>query len=537
MQRSLFLLFFLIAFCSRSQISTSFFIDGVLDGKETFDDTLQVIDYIESYKLNAISNGFYFAGIDSMKSDGELLIVYLHQGEKRKFELQGYGGKNVRKSLGRRIDYLSNRGYPFANVRIDSTWISGENIKGIAVEEKGPYIVNDSAFFFQDIKTEPGYIYHLIEHIVGEPFKETAYRKVNARINRSSFLGLRRPVDVSFQDEKAKLYLDIEENESSSFEGVLGLQQEGSGSSTVIGNLNLNVQNLFRSGKELGINWESFAGGSQELDLSYSHPFILGSRLTPYFAFDLLKQDSIFLKRSSRIDIGTYISSDLELRLGYRRSTGSLLSTNATTLANEDIADYTSELYSIKLSTGRFNQLNNRNSSQAFSTSVGLGSKRIDNNLSVADSFYDTLQLSTDLFRFDLRAVINREFFRRQQFSQELEIGIIENDELLNNERYRLGGLGSLRGFNEKFLFADKFVLSRTEFRSFFEKGSYIYLFYDQLLYRNDHFSDAPFGTGLGFLLSTLSGQFNFALAVGRSKSQPLDFSNMKAHFGYTTTF
>ena len=114
---------------------------------------------------------------------------------------------------------------------------------------------------------------------------------------------------------------------------------------------------------------------------------------------------------------------------------------------------------------------------------------------------------------------------------------MLYNDELLTNELYRLGGLNSIRGFNEKEFFAKNYLSSRIELRSFFEQGSYLYVFYDQLFYKRDALTDSPIGLGLGFALETRSGQFNFALASGNSNQQSISFDELRAHFGYTATF
>ncbi|MEP5611842.1 MAG: ShlB/FhaC/HecB family hemolysin secretion/activation protein [Cyclobacteriaceae bacterium] len=537
MQRSLFLFFFLPVFCANSQINTSLFVDGEFERKLTVSDSLSLTNQIRDHSLQAISQGHYFAGLDSAVQKGDELFIYLYKGEKRQFELEEFGRRKFQKTLRRRLRYLSNHGYPFALVKVDSIRMSETSLSGKLVEEKGPHIINDSSFFYNPIKTKSSYVHSLLDHVPGEQFNEANYKKINERILRSTFLTFRRPADISFQDGKAKLYLDIEENEASSFEGVLGLQQQGTGGTNVVGGLDLNIQNLFRSGKELGISWESFSSESQELLVSYGHPFFLGSKLSPHFQFDLLKQDSLFLKRSTGLDLGMYVSPTIEILVGYIGSTGSLLSTEETSLLSSDVADFSSDLYSIHLKMGRVNKRKELKTDFSWKAGVGLGSKEISENVSIPSTFYDTLELKTDIFRFDLKSVFNKRISQRQQFSQQLEVGLIENSQLLNNERYRLGGLRSIRGFNEKRFFADKYLLSRTELRSFFEKGSFVYLFYDQLFFRNEDFQDAPSGTGLGFVLATLSGQFNFALALGRSKDQPIDFSNMNAHFGYITNF
>lgn len=500
-------------------------------------DSLSLTNQVRDYNLKAISQGHYFAGVDSLvEREGELFI-YLHRGERGKLELEEFGRRRFQQTLRKRLRYLSNHGYPFASVKIDSVRASATSLWGKLVEEKGPHIINDSSFFYNPINTKSSYVHALLDHVPGEQFNESNYKKINDRISRSTFLSFSRPADISFQNGKAKLYLDIEEIGASSFEGVLGLQQESSGGSNVVGSLDLNIQNLFRSGKELGISWENFSSESQELTLSYGHRFFLGSKVSPHFRFDLLKQDSLFLKRTTGFDLGLYVSPTIEVLLGYAGSTGSLLSTEEASLLSSDVADFSSDLYNIQLKMGQINKRRELKTDFSWRVGIGLGSKEISENLNVASTFYDTLELKTDIFKFDLKSIFNKRISKRQQFSQEIGIGLIENSQLLNNERYRLGGLRSIRGFNEKRFFADKYLLSRTELRSFFEKGSFVYLFYDQLFFRNEDFQDTPSGTGLGFVLSTLSGQFNFALALGRSKGQPFDFSNMNAHFGYITNF
>jgi hypothetical protein len=523
--------------CSVSQIKTSFYVDGKLNEVFEISDSLALINWIESYKIKAITEGYYFSGIDSTRKVDNELIYYFHKGLPSDNAITDLKSKKLTKRLQARVKYLGQKGYPFATIRIDSSRIQNGLLTGKIIEEKGPYIQNDSAFFFEPVKTKESYIYQLLDHVPGKPFNESNYSNVNKKMGRSSFLSLKRPVDISFQDNKAKLYLDVEESTSSSFQGVVGLQQQTSGKSQLIGSFDLKIENLFRSGKELGINWQSFGGSSQDLAFYYDHPFVLGSSLKPYFEFELLKQDSTFLKRSTSIGVGTYVNSTIEVEIGYTHNNGSLLTTEERTLSNSDLADFNSDKYNIRLKRGSLGQFNKVQSNYAWEMGVIVGSKQIDRNVNLTDSFYDSLLLKTDIFQFELKTNFNKQIAKRQSIFQELTIGVIDNEELLNNERYRLGGLTTVRGFNEKFFFADKFLLSRTEFRSFFEKGSFAYLFFDQLFIERDGKSSKPFGTGIGFLLSTSSGQFSFAMALGKTEGQSINFSNMKAHFGYITNF
>lgn len=537
MQRSLFLLFFFISLYATAQQGVHLFVDGVYAEKKAVKDTLAIKNYVQNLVYDFVGQGYYFAGLDSAVKSAIGTEIYLHKGEKFEEQVTNSKGRNLIKNTSKRIMYLGDNGYPFASIKMDSIGLDSGHLTGALVEDKGPLIRNDSCFFFNEVKTSHQFIYQLLDHVPGEVFSESNYRSISQKIDRSSFLSFGRPADISFQDEKARLYLDIQESEAGSFQGVLGLQQTTLGKSEVVGSFDLVVQNLFKSGKEFEIQWERFRENSQELSISYSHPFVFGSRITPSFTFDLLKQDTTFLQRNSGVGLSIYISPKTALYFQYAKRAGTLLTTNDQLLINSDLADFEINLYQLKLKRGTFRDLRKLTAGLAWEATVGLGAKTIERNLSLADSFYDTLSLETDIFHFDFRSVINFRVAKRQLISQQLALGIFQNDELLNNERFRLGGLTSLRGFDEKSIFADQYLLSRTEFRSFFEKGSFLFVFYDQLLFRNDSFSDAPLGSGLGFSLATLSGQFSFALAIGKSKTQKVDLSRMKAHFGYITRF
>ncbi len=531
---SCFLFFFSVN--AYSQLDARLYVDGELNEEMAFKDSVEVVNYVNNITLKAISNGYYFAGMDSVSSNNDLIEVFLHCGEKTGFIISGSKGKNLSKHCSDRLNYFSNHGYPFASVRINSSQIRNGKLIGELIEEKGPFITNDSSFFYNPIKTNSSFIYNLIDHVPSNPFSEKSYSRIAEKIERTSFLSFKRPLDISFQKEKAKLYLDIVENESNTFQGVLGLQQQGERAS-IIGSINLGIQNLFKSGKELYLNWERFAENSQELSLSYKHPFLLDSKLTPSFKFELLRQDSTFLTQFSELGVSTYLSSKVEIFFGYNRQKGTLLTTDEQLAFQSGLADFHSDLYQLMIGQDDFQKSTQLVSYYAWMLKTGAGEKQINKNLSLPDSFYDTLSLRTNIFRFDLKLAGQLRMLKKQSVHQYIGVGIIENRELLNNERHRLGGSSTLRGFNEKVFFADRYFLGRTEFRSFFEKESYLYLSFDQLLYRNDNFSDSPFGAGLGFSLSTSSGQFSFALAIGASKDQSLDFSNMKAHFGYITVF
>ena len=108
------------------------------------------------------------------------------------------------------------------------------------------------------------------------------------------------------------------------------------------------------------------------------------------------------------------------------------------------------------------------------------------------------------------------------------------------NELFRFGGLNTLRGFNEEELFASVKAQVTFEYRFLLDKGSNVFLFYDQCMYENSslkYVRDQPFGFGGGISFGSKIGVFNITYALGKKFSNPIDFRSSKIHFGYTAYF
>lgn len=537
MQRILIPLVFVYAFSAQAQIETQLFVDGNLDDRIEFKDSIRFARHLNDLQLRWLNDGYYFSGVDSLIEKEGFTLVYLHKGDRLDVDLPDFRGKKLPRFLSGRLKEFANNGYPFASIYLDSTRLSDRTLTGKLMISPGPEIRYDSAYFFETPKTNRSYIFQLLDIVPGELFSEKDYGLVGQKIERSSFLSLGRPTDLSFKDNQAKVFLDVQEFTSSSFQGVLGLQQVQAGKTVAVGSIDLDLQNLFRSGKEFQLHWERFSEESQSLNLFYKHPFFLESKLAPSFRFDLLKQDTTFITRKTGLGLHTFISPRTELFLEFERTNGTLLSTDLESIAQSGLADFTRNTYGLQLSKGRASSLGVLKEGIVWNGAISAGRKNVDRNLNLPDSYYDTIQTETNFYRFEASINYQKRLLKRQAFFHRIESGFLQNDELLTNELYRLGGLNSMRGFNEKSIFAERYLLSRAEFRSFFENNSFAYVFYDQLIYSSRNISDQPFGLGLGFALATSAGQFSFALAVGDSDVQAISFSTMKIHFGYVSKF
>jgi len=118
---------------------------------------------------------------------------------------------------------------------------------------------------------------------------------------------------------------------------------------------------------------------------------------------------------------------------------------------------------------------------------------------------------------------------------------IVNKNNLFYNDLYRLGGLKTIRGFNENFFYASSYVLGNFEYRLFTDPTSYLFLFVDQAWMRNVLSPtipyDTPTGFGLGASFTTPAGIFNFAYGLGNSRGQPVNVNQSKISFGVVSRF
>jgi outer membrane protein assembly factor BamA len=379
----------------------------------------------------------------------------------------------------------------------------------------------------------------------GEPFNELFFKRINNRIKRLPYLQLQRAPSVVFFDNKAYPLLSLETQKVNQVDGVLGLlpNELDPGKVLVTGQLNLDLHNLFQSGKRLGIEWQKMRPESQLLRMEYGHPNLLNSPINLDLGFYLLKEDSSFLNTDLHISLGYLAGNASQLKFMAGNQRGSLLSVGQGSEQSQfsNLADTQYSYYGVS-----WNMITTDDPFHPFrgwnvNVSANIGNRRILENASLPPAFYEGLDLRSVKFTIQGSAEYFNPLSSRIILRSKIEGGLIENQRLFLNELYRLGGLNSLRGFNENFFFASHYAMINLEPRFYLDPNSYFFLFYDQAYLNYElettKFEDSPFGIGAGLSFTTNAGIFNLAYGLGNSKLQKFEFSNSKIHIGYISRF
>lgn len=505
---------------------------------------------INNRLIDLWSQGYLYSGVDSIQAD----TVYMHYGkhvagrvdtlrvynvEEGTFSVETISRGDdfqqvVRKSLWR----YANEGHPFVQVKLRGLEIRDETFSGSLDIFPGPVVRFDSISLLSKVNVGRDFLARALEVEKGKPYSERNYQNLQFYLQRLPFLRLQSPPDITFSEGKSIIYLDLAESGDNSFEGVVGLlpRQSSDEKLAITGYLNLGLVNLFKSGKSLDFTWNRFADESQAVDLSYYHPYLLSTPLFLSVQFNLLKQDSSFLTQSWQLESGTFLGKHSEVTVGYEVENGNLIDPQDLDIVS-GVADFSSKVYTLGLGSSFYPRPLSLKNQIRYHLKAGLGEKKIINNPAITSDAYDTLLLTSRLIRLNGGFKYLYRLMDRLALYHLTEGQLLYNDQILTNELARLGGLKTIRGFNENFFYAQHYAYSRLEIRQYFERSSYFMAFYDQMILSRQNNYSAPTGFGLGLTLDTSNGLFTFATAMGFSSNIPLDPNNIKIHLGYTSRF
>jgi len=347
-----------------------------------------------------------------------------------------------------------------------------------------------------------------------------------------------------FANEQCQVSLDLNDEKASAFDGIIGFlpNENENGKLLITGQLYLKLENLFRSGKRLELNWQKVNIQSQELELSYDHPALFRMPVDLSFSFDLYKQDTTFLTRETGLHL--YYNNNKRGKIGIHieREVSRLLQTEPLTEFNRPVfVDYNLNYYGLVY---RYNSLDHQifpSRGWQIILNLDIGNKNIIKNANLDDDVYHGILDDGLQWQFSAGAEKYFTIRPRNILLTKLIGGYMHGKQMFLNDLFRLGGLNSVRGFNEMFFYASKYFTGTLEYRYLFENESQLLVFCDGSFLghdlNNELYRDYPIGLGAGINISTRAGLLNVIYAIGRSQDQTFNIRYSKIHIGYTGRF
>lgn len=551
------------------------------DTTETYLDTLNFCTAIEKKLAYLRSKQYITSSLDSVRTKDSVTTAYIFKGSTYKYGtiettknyrqlinlsgLKNYKWKekiispNQIESYSEKILlFLENHGYPFATVGLDSIQIKNQTVNAHININKGPLTTWDSLNIKGKTIISEQFLRKYLMIKKGDPFNRKRYENVSKRINELPFMKLTQQPKLKFIENKAQLTLQTIPIKSNRFDfiiGVLPADVNGKKEYTISGNFTAELNNKLGYGEYIFANFERLKPEVQELDLKFKLPYVAGLPIGVITDLTVYRRSGDFLEVKSKIGLDYQLSGNLNLSFGWDFKSSRLIEIDTTTIKEQKKLptnlDVTHKGGQVEISYQNLDYKYNPTSGWDIQVGTTLGEKSILPNNAILQiggsnsefaAAYDTLKLKTLQAQADLNIANYFPLAKLITLKSRIRAGLIYNEEnVFENEFYRLGGNKLLRGFNEQSVLAKSYTIATTELRLLLDQNSYLTLPFIDFGYtlvntRNQPIWEQVIGVGIGINFSTTAGLFNVSFASGGINSN-IDFGNTKVHFGYVSLF
>ncbi|MBP6401484.1 MAG: BamA/TamA family outer membrane protein [Bacteroidia bacterium] len=536
--------------------------------QKNFRDTSGILIQLKDALLFLQGNGYLAASFDSLTHEGVNYTAWLYLGnffewaklskgnvEDAFFSGSGFRTKlfegkpfryfQIRKIQEKILENCENSGYPFAEIKLDSISWKDNLLSAKLTLKKNRAVIIDSVVLRGKATIAPVYIYSYIGIRPGDVYDESRIEKISNRLRELPFVVENRPNRVVFTNKETKLELFLENKRASQFDGVIGLLPDDAkpGKFVLTGEAHLKLQNSLKRGEIIELNWKQLPGKTQDLKIHGLYPFILDTPLGLDAHLSLYKKDSTYVDVTRNLGVQySFIGNDF-IKAFVNDKESDLQSTrgleNITTLP--PYADITILTYGLTFHYERVDYRLNPRKGLLLEVTGSTGNRTIRKNSSINPILYDSLKLKTTNYNGEIAIDYYISLGGRHVLNPGLQAAYLYNPEIFTNELFRIGGLRSLRGFDEESIYASTFTIGKLEYRYLLEQNSFLFAFFNAAWYENRNRSgfltDTPFGFGAGIDFETKLGIMSVSYALGKQFDNPIYFRTGKIHFGIVNYF
>lgn len=446
----------------------------------------------------------------------------------------------LQKSIKNILDESERRGFPFAEIIIKSIYFYEEEKKYADVYlsyDKGQSSVINKIEVVGNYKTKDYVITRNAGVKEGDLYTPELVEEIPSRLNKLRFFEPVKTSSIYFNSKnECILKIEVTERQTNNFDGIVGyIPDTKNETGYFTGYVNVNLRNILGTERGIGFRWQQENKYSQELEIKYLEPWLLGYPINLNLGLFQRKQDTTYVQR--KLDLGVeyiateYLTASILFAIGLTIPTDrgdsvfTVYKSSMNTIGAQLKIDTRDNLYIptkgiIFVNTYKYNFKNISGPSWAIKPTDKT--KFNFQNIEVDFGFYYQLFYGNIVFLGLHGREIKAPFF---------EI----------SDLYKLGGANTLRGYQEKQFLGNRIFWSNLEYRYLLSETTFGFLFFDTGFFLLDEDKDKgvekksefKIGYGIGFNLTTPLGVLVVSYAMGQDDS----FSEGKIHFGLNNEF
>ncbi len=454
--------------------------------------------------------------------------------------------KDVAKSFEKIILYYENNGYPFASVSLDSVIITDNAINAVLNVQKNKLFKIDSVIVMGTAKINNQFLYKYLAIKPNMPYNEEILKSISNKIKQLPFITEKQTQIVRLTNKTNKLLLFLDKKNASQFDGIIGLLPDAITKKTIItGDVKLKVVNgIFKNGETFDLQWRRLQSQTQDFKGRLIYPYLFGTPVGTDYSLKIYKRDTTFIDINNNIGLQYYFSGLNNFKVFYKQRNTNLISTSNYSLVTTlpEFADITTQSYGVGFTFEKLNYRFNPHKGVALNLNAQTGNRVIKKNPKINELAYTNLLLRST--QYQLESDLN--IFIPIYHNNVLHIGtqaasVFGNSAIFKNELFRIGGLKTLRGFDEESIYASTYAIYTLEYRFLFAQNSNLLLFTEGAWYENNsgtiYLKDTPISIGAGINFETKAGILSLNYAIGNQFGNGFDPRSGKIHFGLTALF
>ncbi|HKJ06227.1 MAG TPA: hypothetical protein VJ970_02040 [Flavobacteriaceae bacterium] len=346
-------------------------------------------------------------------------------------------------------------------------------------------------------------------------FTRKKIKQLENELNTLDFITQVKPPEVLFREDSTIVYIYIKKRLNNTADGILGFSNSKTKKLKLTGVLNLNLQNLFNKGALYQVNWNSISNVNTSLNIQTHHPYIFNTNLNFNNNFKIFKQHKSFTNSIFKSSIDYRLNKNLFLGLNYHTEQSSTL--NYTTISS---ANYSKSLLGIHLASAL--RLINKKHVIKLSGDINFGRRKTDTKIN--QNIIDLLAIYTYNINKQNYLIV------KNQFKQ------LKSEDILTNEQFRIGGINSIRGFNEESIFTPKYNLANIEYHYTTQNKLTLFALLDYAFLKplNSSKKQDVLGFGIGSKIKANSNSIlTLIYALGKSNKENVELRNSKLHLKF----
>lgn len=511
-----------------------------IEFKKEHKDTISIFDELNRIHRLVQVNGYFLSVVDSlvlkqknyfaffnMNQKVDSVILKQHNFPEEILQKFNFKQQKIKIPINQLAIFLTNisetfesKGYSFSKI----------GLKNITIIQKVLYADIDfdaskerkiNKLIFKGYENFPNSFiknyFNIKEEIVYNKKKLNEISKLSKNLN---FVSEIKAPETLFTKDSTFVYVYLKKTKGNSFDGLVNLASQENGKLKFNGYVDLKLRNILNKGERFHLLWNSFGNERQEFAIATQVPYLFNSKLSPELNFSIYKQDTTFLNTKFNSNLQYQIKSNASLFVSFTQENSERL----TNVVSENIETFTSTFLGFGYQyTMPKNDLFKNN---IFSLHINpsFGNRKGDTN-----SFRQIKLESTISYLLDIS--------KRSSIYLKNKTGLLNSENYIQNELFRIGGNNSIRGFNEQSIFVKDYVIQNIEYRYLLSNDAFIYSITDLALITTPNTTEKLIGLGIGYLFNTNNAQINISTTLGTVSRNPINFKNTQLFINWVNFF